>query len=136
MMLHEILQTMADNAKPNANGEVCTNGHLMHNLLLDGNNIFSVNESNLNAMMYSPESFSLKPRTHKVNGFTVPAPETEAPQDEYFVAASGAAEFYHNTDWTDHDLDKRRLERGLVHLTEKAAIANAKAMLGIDPNKD
>jgi hypothetical protein len=36
--------------------------------------------------------------------------------------------------WNDVDMDHDRLEDGLVHLTEEAAIAHAKALL--DYNKD
>ena len=100
-----------------------------HGLLLDGEISSAVSVFNMG--LY--EGYAIAPRTHEVNGFTVPAPETEAPQDEYFIANIGAVEFHQSSYWADHNLDSRRLKRGLIHLAKEAAIANAKAMLGIDP---
>lgn len=81
---------------------------------------------------------SFKPiiKTIKVNGFDVPAPMSEAPDcgSEYFIPSINNDEFfdYHHFHGDSHD--KRWLSRGMVHSTESAAIAHAKAMLGIDPN--
>jgi hypothetical protein len=78
-----------------------------------------------------------KPRTHVVNGFTVPAPETEAP-------AVGAMFWFSNPSasdwcapgfkWAGELWDLNLLSRGLVHLNEDAAAANGKAMCGVDPH--
>lgn len=75
-------------------------------------------------------------KTIKVNGFDVPAPMSEAPEigDEYFTPQTGYAVFYCANKWICDGYDRRFLSRGLVHATESAAIAHAKAMLGIDPN--
>ena len=75
-------------------------------------------------------------KTHQVNGFEVPAPETELLKigQEYwlpcFSAKDWAGEPY---EWDGGSVDQGVLKRGLVHLTKEAAIANAKAMVGIDP---
>lgn len=83
-------------------------------------------------------SFEPIPKTIKVNGFDVPAPMSEAPEigDEYFTPQTGYAVFYCANKWICDGYDHRFLSRGLVHATESAAIAHAKAMLGIDPTKD
>ena len=78
-----------------------------------------------------------KQKTRIVNGFTVPAPLRVAPADgdSYFISAFSAERFYSLACWVNDAIDKRWLERGLIHLTEDAAIANAKAMCGIDPTE-
>ena len=84
------------------------------------------------------EGYAIAPRTHVVNGFTVPAPEVEALArgDVYFIGEASSVDWYTEYTWYEDNSDKRFLERGLVHLTRGAAIVNAKAMLGIDPDKD
>ncbi len=79
-----------------------------------------------------------KPRTHTVNGFEVPEPMRDAPQRgaRYWVPVIDAEDYAASTYWSgaDHDTyDTRCLERGLVHATKEAAIANAKAMCGVKP---
>lgn len=76
------------------------------------------------------------PETRIINGFEVQAPETQEPEykSDYYVAATANIDFYSEQSWTQHDVDKRWLERGLVFLNKEDAIANAKAMLGIDPH--
>lgn len=75
-------------------------------------------------------------KTIKVNGFDVPAPMSEAPMidDGYFTPQTGYEVFYCANKWRSDGYDHRFLSRGLVHSTKSAAIAHAKAMLGIDPN--
>lgn len=77
-----------------------------------------------------------KPRTRVVNGFTVPAPIQEMPSNmnEYFIATVDAEEWFDEVSWDDSKCDRRWLSRGLLFSTKEAAIANAKAMCGIDPN--
>lgn len=81
-------------------------------------------------------SFEPIPKTIKVNGFYVPAPMSEAPMigDEYYTPQTGYEVFYCKNSWRGDKFDSRFLSRGLVHSTESAAIAHAKAMLGINPN--
>lgn len=72
-----------------------------------------------------------KYRTININGHEVTEPVRKPPVSgtKYFVPTIGgryfATEFY----WGDDGVDNRCLERGLVHLTEEAAIAHAKALL-------
>lgn len=75
-------------------------------------------------------------KTIKVNGFDVPAPMSEAPMigDEYYTPQTGYEVFYCKNSWRCDKFDSRFLSRGLIHSTESAAVAHAKAMLGIDPN--
>lgn len=76
------------------------------------------------------------PKTRIINGFEVPAPETEEPKEgnSYFYPEIFSEEFYDEDRWSnDFYCDKLSLKRGLVFLTKEDAIANAKAMLGIDP---
>jgi len=124
MKLQDLLRHIADNVE---NGKGWYKGLECKNLS---------NRPNWEDVVDHHDWFKLAPRTHVVNGFTVPAPEVEAPQDEYFIANIGAVEFHHSSYWANHDLDSRRLKRGLIHLKKEAAIANAKAMLGINPDKD
>lgn len=77
-----------------------------------------------------------KPRTHVVNGFTVPAPMDKAPEfgDMYFIPDVLDEIFYAGPEWgQDYSTAMRWLKRGLLFATKDAAIANAKAMLKIDP---
>ena len=88
------------------------------------------------AFLLGEASFKPIIKAIKVNGFDVPAPMSEAPMigDEYFTPQTGYEVFYCANKWRSDGYDHRFLSRGLVHLTKSAAIAHAKAMLGIDPN--
>ena len=85
----------------------------------------------------NPEWFSLKPKTHTVNGFEVPAPMSEEPEikDKYFIPDLKCDYFVFGYQYADDATDRLLFERGLCFHTEAAAAANAKAMLRIDPNK-
>ena len=76
-----------------------------------------------------------EPKTIKVNGFDVPEPMREAPAEgvRYYVASTQARELCLSRGWDGWELDLRCLRRGLVYATAEAAVAHAKAMLGIDP---
>lgn len=86
-----------------------------------------------------PSSLDLfmKQKTHIVNGFEVPEPAKTPPKgfENYFVPSIQDDCFYFVYIWTGDPTDKKCLERGLVFLNKEDAIANAKAMLGIDPYK-
>lgn len=81
------------------------------------------------------KNYSIAPRTHVVNGFTVPAPETEAPErgSLYYVADASEEGWTYNFHWEDDTDDFLSLARGRVFLTEEAARANAMAQLGFNP---
>lgn len=78
------------------------------------------------------------PPTVKVNGFDVPKPLTNAPDDGwgYFLADPTMADYYSEQTWQNDDEDRDWLARGLMHSTEKAAIAHAKAMIGLPHDED
>ena len=76
-----------------------------------------------------------KQRTHVVNGFAVPAPMDKALSsgDNYFVPSLVADTYVAKHCWADYSCELAWLQRGLLFETKEAAIANAKAMLKIDP---
>lgn len=76
------------------------------------------------------------PETRIINGFEVPAPETKKPalDTKYYTPLLTNNGFCCGVRWDDDGSDNRSLQRGLVFLNVEDAIANAKAMLGIDPN--
>lgn len=98
--------------------------------------IVAVENEDGNCYCYIIECIKPIIKTIKVNGFDVPAPMSEAPMinDEYFAPQTGYEVFYVKHSWRGDKFDSRFLSRGLVHSTESAAVAHAKAMLGIDPN--
>lgn len=79
------------------------------------------------------------PKTRIINGFEVPAPEAQAPEEgnTYHFPILHTIDLYGTDKWyRDEIWHERYLKRGLVFLTEEDAIANAKAMLGIDPYEE
>lgn len=80
----------------------------------------------------------MKPKTRVINGFDVPVPESEPLEegDEYYMPSIQGEYFYRDDIWLGYRFNKRHLKRGLVFLNREDAIANAKAMLGIDPYGD
>ena len=88
-----------------------------------------------NPTWYPSFEYRRKPRTHKVNGFEVPEPMREAPEvgSSYWVPSIDTTVLAFSCFWEGDMFDERRLERGLVHATKEAAIANAKAMIGEQP---
>lgn len=79
--------------------------------------------------------YRIKPKTILVNGFEVPEPMREKPKngDKYFTPSLIANEFNCEAIWSSDSVDKGLFGRGICHTTKEAAIAHAKAMLGIDP---
>lgn len=73
--------------------------------------------------------------TRVINGFEVPAPVTQPLELEadYFIATPEAVSWYCSFEGSDDKEDQVWLERGMVFLHEDHAIANAKAMCGVDP---
>ena len=111
---------------------VAAEGKVVQYLAADGNWYTSQG-----AFMH-PNKYRVKPeepKTIKVNGFDVPEPMREAPAKaaRYYVASTQSREWYLSRTWGGWELDLRCLRRGLVYATAEAAVAHAKAMLGIDP---
>ena len=89
----------------------------------------------------SPNKYRIKPeepKTIKVNGFDVPEPMREAPavNTRYYMAYTAGDSYCEGDRWDGTDYDCLWLQRGLLHTTAEAAVAHAKAMLGIDPYAD
>lgn len=88
-------------------------------------------------ILSQPEMFEvrIKPDVIVVNGIEVPAPEKEAPAygSEYYVPNCSHEECYYTTTWFGSELDKRRLERGVVHLVPQNASVHGKAQLAHKP---
>lgn len=88
---------------------------------------------------YALDIIGMYQKTQMVNGFEVPAPETEKPEEGsvYYAPMPTNILLYQGALWsTCLTLNLRLLERGLVFLNKEDAIANAKAMLGIDPHEE
>lgn len=107
-------------------------GKVAQYLASDGNwyNVFGA--------FISPNKYRVKPeepKTTKVNGFDVPEPTREAPAvgAYYYVGYTTDPCWCCKYTWDGCAFDYFVLHRGAVHNTEEAAVAHAKAMLGIDP---
>lgn len=81
--------------------------------------------------------YRVAPKTIKVNGHHVPAPEREAPKYgvAYYSPALASPDFTLASRWTNDGVDLVRLKRGLVHLDVNAASTHAKAMLDVGGSK-
>jgi hypothetical protein len=80
--------------------------------------------------------YRTKPKTILVNGFEVPEPMRVAPESgrrHYHIPAIDDELFYLSFAWRGTTGEEMWLSRGLCHSTKEAAIAHAKAMLGVDP---
>ena len=77
------------------------------------------------------------PCTHNLNGYDVPAPETEEPDvgRQYYGLNSLEDNGVDGYQWGGDKLDKNALRNGLW-LSKEDAIANAKALRGEDPYRE
>jgi hypothetical protein len=77
-------------------------------------------------------------KTRIINGFEVPAPEAKEPGygATYFTPSLAYITMAVDHKWNNDDFDARVLKRGIVFLSAEDAIANAKAMMGIDPYEE
>lgn len=84
----------------------------------------------------STNNFRIKQNTIIVNGWEIIAGRTQPLEDGecYCFAETSADDYFSESTWSNHTLDKLWLSRGLIHDTKENAIAHTKAMLGIDPN--
>lgn len=75
-----------------------------------------------------------KPQYIMVNGFKVPKPLDAMPDPQTAVfSASTAGPLFAEASYGNSPFAKNAYKRGILHKTPPAAIAHAKAMLGIDP---
>jgi len=78
-----------------------------------------------------PENWRKKRCTININGHEVPEP-VRGPlkmRELYYVPNPAYATRYSAIQWTSSDSDKRRLNDGLIHATQEAAIAHAEALI-------
>lgn len=78
--------------------------------------------------------FRLAPRVHNLNGYDVPAPESQAPEAgaEYWYLSAFKPDGVRCATWMDKPHAHNALKNGLW-LSKEDAIANAKALRGEDP---
>ena len=74
-----------------------------------------------------------KPQHIMVNGFKVPKPLDVMPVYSDVYAASPSSSSFYATGNSKYEWSRIQIARGILHSTPEAAIAHAKAMLGIDP---
>ena len=83
---------------------------------------------------FPPERYRIKPPTVNINGIEVPEPLRSAPEKGqlYYAPNLCARTLVSILIWQECSFDFQMLKSGFIHLTEEAAKAHAKAMLGID----
>lgn len=100
-------------------------------LLFDGKEIDKGSEDIMTYAFTQPSRFTLKPRTHTVNGFEVPAPMVEA--GDYWLTNIDYPEDVASITWDGDEIDHYRLKYSLCFATKEHAELNRKAQLGINP---
>ena len=99
---------------------------------------WSFNNADIDYLSFTTiEEYRIKPKTIKVNGFDVPEPIHENPKigSLYFIPSLESENLHITRRWDGQGFDSIRLSRNICHATKEAAIAHAKALLGIDPNE-
>lgn len=92
-------------------------------------------ENRVHSIVSCPENWEVrrKPQYIMVNGFKVPKPLDVLPVNgNIYIASPGSSSFYASGN-TQYEWSRIMIARGIIHSTPEAAIAHAKAMLGIDP---
>lgn len=97
---------------------------------------FKGSDNGFNGCLKHPEwhedfEYRRKPKTITVNGIEVPEPIREEPKvgEKYFLVSLTAFTLVTSNPWANDKYDNEWLNKGLVHLTEEAAIAHAEALL-------
>lgn len=77
----------------------------------------------------------VKPEIIIVNGFEVPKPMREEPDvgSAYYITSFDTVDGYEKYHWFGDDIEQLWMSKGICHFTKEAAIAHAKAMLGVKP---
>ena len=90
------------------------------------------------SLVVATTMYRIKPKTIKVNGFDVPAPMQKYPKEgsTYWIASPPHPNLCNDFEWARDNTDELYFSRGICHTTDISAIAHAKAMLGIDPDKE
>lgn len=73
----------------------------------------------------------IKPETITINGHEVPRPVREPLRygQIYYTPRINNEVLYAELKWNDDNIDRRLLERGLIHTRKESAIAHAEALL-------
>ena len=97
---------------------------------------FKGSNNGFNGCLKHPEwhenfEYRRKPRTITVNGIEVPEPIREEPKmgEKFFLVNLVSPTLVTAFPWSNHSYDTEWLNKGLLHFTEEAAIAHAKALL-------
>ena len=99
------------------------------------------NELQFASIIKNPAGWEIrrKPQHIMVNGFKVPKPLDVEPMDgekvfaAWISASMGDEEDCFDSSYSPSGYCRRAIKYGIAHATKEAAIAHAKAMLGIDP---
>jgi hypothetical protein len=80
--------------------------------------------------------YTLAAHTHKVNNYTVPAPESKEPSAgvRYYISATSSRDFTRTFVWDGGPYCLLMLTRKVLFLTKEAAQQNTLALLGLDPD--
>ena len=126
----EVLRAIAD-------GVPLSEFEIKHQTDIDFGGIRDIRGWNLDGLITTPHEWQIrrKPQHIMVNGFKVPKPLDVAPEhlEQFFYPEFAESDLSDSDTWQNHIVDKNRLKAGVCHATKEAAIAHAKAMLGIDP---
>lgn len=128
LTIEQVFQHMADNVRngksPVDRLQVFTTKGIAE--LLEGTSI--------SELANDYHQFRIAPRTHTLNGYDVPAPETEEPEvgTEYWVLDSFERDGVCQHSWGGDKCDLFALQNSLW-LSKEDAIANRKAMRGENP---
>jgi len=96
-------------------------------LLIHGDLIFYNFIGALNSLVYCQTQKELED-----GGWKLDEPDWEPEMNEtFYVANSGVEDFFHESEWLNHDVDKIRYARGLCFKTKEEAIVKAKSMLNL-----
>ena len=97
---------------------------------------FKGSDNGFNGCLKHPEwredfEYRRKPKTITVKGIEVPEPIREEPKvgEKFFLVNLASFTLFDFSSWTGDKYDQQWLNKGLLHFTEEAAIAHAKALL-------
>ena len=98
---------------------------------------YTFNDADYDCISFTTkEEYRIKPKIIKVNGFDVPAPIESTLPEIYYMPCLSSIGLYTWSNTEGGTVDNICWRRGICHSTKEAAIAHAKALLGIDPNKE
>ena len=88
-------------------------------------------------LWYPTVQYRHKPETILINVFEVPKPLSVAPDKgiRYYFPSFLNDESYDSFLWDNHLMDTKMLAKGLIHLTQEAAVVHAKALLSFTESK-